>query len=279
MKIITEIAEMKAYIKENKDKSIGLVPTMGFLHDGHISLIKKSVSQNDITVVSIFVNPVQFGAGEDLDKYPRDLEGDRAAAEAAGADVIFHPSANRMYPEGYKTYLAVEDITGILCGKSRPTHFRGVTTVIAKLFNIIKPERAYFGQKDAQQLAVVMRMTEDMNFDAEIIACPIVREADGLAMSSRNTYLSEEERKKAPVLNKGLQKAAQMYAGGERDIKTLTAAIREEIAAADGADIEYIEAVKFPSLEPCGDSVCGKTLIALAARFGETRLIDNIILS
>lgn len=279
MKVITTVAGMKAFIKENKNKSVGLVPTMGYLHEGHRSLIKKSVSQNDITVVSIFVNPTQFGAGEDLDKYPRDLEHDKTAAGTAGADAVFCPTPEDMYPDGYKTYLAVEDITSILCGKTRPTHFRGVTTIVAKLFNIVSPARAYFGQKDAQQLAVIMRMTEDMNFDTEIIPCPIVREEDGLAMSSRNSYLSEEERREAPVIGKSLKTAENMYAKGERDTQKLIEAVRCGIAAAAGADIEYIEAVKFPSLEPCGGVINERTLIAAAVRFGGTRLIDNIILS
>lgn len=279
MKIIDTVAGMKAFIKENSNKSVGLVPTMGYLHEGHLSLIRKSVSQNDITAVSIFVNPTQFGAGEDFEKYPRDLARDAAAAEGAGADVIFCPSAAQMYPDGYKTYLAVEDITSILCGKTRPTHFRGVTTVVAKLFNIVSPARAYFGQKDAQQLAVIMRMTEDMNFDTEIVPCPIVREEDGLAMSSRNCYLSEEERKKAPVIYRSLTAAADMYAAGERDAQKLVGAVRRGIDAEESAQAEYIEAVKFPSLEPCGERLEEKTLIAAAVRFGGTRLIDNIILS
>lgn len=279
MNIITTVSEMKNYIKQNKDKSIGLVPTMGYLHDGHKSLIEKAAAENDIVAVSVFVNPTQFGAGEDLDKYPRDLEHDKTVAENAGASVIFHPTPEEMYPDGYKTYLEVEEITSILCGKTRPTHFRGVTTVVSKLFNIVSPNRAYFGQKDAQQLAVIYRMTEDMNFDVEIIPCPIVREPDGLAMSSRNSYLSKEERSQAPILNKSLKTAEKLFLDGERSLNVLIAAIRSEISTKPLADIEYIEGVKFPSLAPCGDTINEKTLIAVAVRFGSTRLIDNIILS
>ncbi|MCH5184727.1 MAG: pantoate--beta-alanine ligase [Oscillospiraceae bacterium] len=279
MRVIEAAAEMRAYIKEEKKagRRIGLVPTMGYLHDGHRSLIEKAASQNDTVIVSVFVNPTQFGAGEDLETYPRDLERDKETAEAGGAKVIFHPPVGEMYPKGYKTYVNVEEITGILCGKSRPTHFRGVTTVVSKLFNIVSPDRAYFGLKDAQQLAVICRMVEDMNFDIEIVPCPIVRESDGLAMSSRNTYLSVEERRQALSLGRGLAAARKLYEGGEKSIEKLTGIIRNEIDAMPMSEIDYIEAVEFPSLEPVVSAGRG-TLIALAVKFGNTRLIDNIIL-
>lgn len=280
LQIIKTPKELNDWAKKNKvnGKTIGLVPTMGYLHEGHKSLIQKSSSQNDLTVVSVFVNPAQFGENEDLDSYPRDLERDKTAAEEAGADIIFHPSAADMYPESYGTYVSVDsDITRILCGKSRPIHFRGVTTVVAKLFNITMADRAYFGQKDAQQLAVILRMVSDLNMNIEIVPCPIVRESDGLAMSSRNTYLSSEERKQALVLSKSLKKAEEAINNGEKDLKTIKDGIRKIISEAPLADIEYIEAYTFPGLSECGSIISEKTLIALAVRFGSTRLIDNII--
>ncbi|HIV85803.1 MAG TPA: pantoate--beta-alanine ligase [Candidatus Monoglobus merdigallinarum] len=282
MKIINTPKELSAYAKAQKDagKSIGLVPTMGYLHDGHASLIKKSASENDVTIVSVFVNPTQFGAGEDLDSYPRDIEHDCTAAEAAGANVVFHPEPGDMYPAGYGTYVSVDsDMTKVLCGRSRPTHFRGVTTVVAKLFNISAADRAYFGQKDAQQLAVIMRMVSDLNMGIEIIPCPIVREPDGLAMSSRNTYLSPGERTQAPVLSRSLSAAKKLIDAGERDVKTLRDEISRIISCAPDADAEYIEFRSFPSLDECGGRISGKVLIALAVRFGKTRLIDNIIVN
>lgn len=282
MKIITTPAELNEYSREQKKlgKSIGLVPTMGYLHDGHKSLIKKSSSQNDVTIVSIFVNPTQFGENEDLDTYPRDLEHDKVVAADGGADVIFHPTPSDMYPENYGTYVSVDsDITKILCGKSRPIHFRGVTTVVSKLFNISMADRAYFGQKDAQQLAVILRMVSDLNMNIEIVPCPIVRESDGLAMSSRNTYLSETERQEALVLSRSLKQAENEIKIGETDIAKIKSNIRSVISSSKIADIEYIEAYTFPNLMPCGEKLCEQTLIALAVRFGNTRLIDNIIVN
>lgn len=282
LKIISTPAELTAYAREQKKngKTIGLVPTMGYLHDGHKSLIKKSAAQNDITIVSVFVNPTQFGENEDLDTYPRDLKRDKLAAADAGADVIFHPEPSDMYPDGYGTYVSVDsEITKILCGKSRPIHFRGVTTVVCKLFNISMADRAYFGQKDAQQLAVVMRMVSDLNMNIEIVPCPIVREADGLAMSSRNTYLSEAQRREALVLSRSLSNAKTAVQSGETDIEKLKADIRAIISSSDIADIEYIEAYTFPGLKPCGSRLTEQTLFALAVKFGSTRLIDNIIVN
>lgn len=282
MEIITTPSELNKYSKAQKKlgKSIGLVPTMGYLHDGHKSLIEKSSSQNDITIISIFVNPTQFGANEDLDTYPRDLEHDKIVAEAGGADVIFHPEPSDMYPENYGTYVSVDsDMTKVLCGKSRPVHFRGVTTVVSKLFNISMADRAYFGQKDAQQLAVILRMVDDLNMNIEIVPCPIVREADGLAMSSRNTYLSETERKEALVLSQALKQAKESVKKGETDIEKLKNGIREIISSSKIADIEYVEAYTFPDLAKCSNKLNEQTLFALAVRFGTTRLIDNIIVN
>ncbi len=280
MQIIKTPAELNAVSKKLKaeGKTIGLVPTMGYLHEGHKSLIRKSAEQNDITIVSVFVNPTQFGPGEDLETYPRDLERDKQAAESAGADYIFHPDPEDMYPDGYGTFVSVDsDITKILCGKTRPGHFRGVATVVTKLFNISMADRAYFGQKDAQQLAVIMRMVSDLNMNIEIVPCPIVREKDGLAMSSRNTYLSAEEREQALSLSAALKEAEDNIKGGETDLEKIKHDIRARISKSPLADIEYIESCAFPSLEPYGGRLVEKTLIALAVRFGKTRLIDNII--
>ena len=280
MQIIKTPAELNAVSKKLKaeGKTIGLVPTMGYLHEGHKSLIRKSAEQTDMTIVSVFVNPTQFGPGEDLDTYPRDLEHDKQAAESAGAEYIFHPEPEDMYPGGYGTFVSVDsDITKILCGKTRPGHFRGVATVVTKLFNISMADRAYFGQKDAQQLAVIMRMVSDLNMNIEIVPCPIVREKDGLAMSSRNTYLSAEERKQALSLSAALKDAEKAVKGGETDLEKIKRNIRARISGSPLADIEYIESCAFPSLEPYGGRLVEKTLIALAVRFGKTRLIDNII--
>lgn len=278
MKIITTVREMNAFADEARanGRKIGLVPTMGYLHEGHLSLIKKSVSENDVTVVSVFVNPTQFAPNEDFKTYPRDLERDAALANGAGADVIFHPEPEEMYPSGFNTYISVEKLTEVLCGISRPTHFRGVTTVVAKLFNITRADRAYFGQKDAQQLAVVRRMAADLNMNIEIIGCPIVREEDGLARSSRNVFLSDEERSQALVLYRSLCAAEEMLRGGETSVERIRAEIERIIKSAPLADIDYIEIVKYEDLTPVEEINC-KILIALAVKFGKTRLIDNII--
>lgn len=279
MKIITTVHEMRQYIKEEgaNGHSIGLVPTMGYLHEGHASLIARSAEENDVTVVSVFVNPTQFGANEDLDSYPRDLEHDCAVAEQAGAQVIFHPTAAEMYPSGYRTYVNVEEITLPLCGKSRPTHFRGVTTVVCKLFCIVTPDRAYFGQKDAQQLIVIKQMVRDLNMGVKIVPCPIVRETDGLAKSSRNVYLNEEERRQALVLSQALTMARNLYENGEENAENLRQAMIEKIQSAPLAKIDYVELVDLESLQKV-QTVEQPTLAALAVRFGTTRLIDNTIL-
>lgn len=279
MKILNTIAEVKEFVKSKKSegKSIGLVPTMGYLHEGHASLIKKSASENDTTIVSVFVNPTQFGPNEDLDKYPRDIENDMNVAENAGAEIIFHPTPSEMYGEGYSTYVSVENLTTELCGKSRPTHFRGVTTVVSKLFNITQADRAYFGQKDAQQLAVIKRMVKDLNFNLEIVACPIVREESGLAKSSRNVYLSDEEKKQALVLSRSLKEAEQMFDNGERNAEVIIKKIKEILKSSPLANIDYVEIVDFDTIQPIKEINC-EALVALAVKFGNTRLIDNVIL-
>ena len=278
MIIISSITELKAVIGSLKKegKTIGLVPTMGYLHEGHISLIKTSRQDNDITVMSIFVNPAQFGPNEDFERYPRDIDGDSMKAEEAEVDILFIPSLKEMYPDNYSTYVEVFGITDKLCGKSRPGHFRGVCTVVLKLFNIVEPERAYFGQKDAQQAAVIKRMVKDINSIVQIVTCPIVRENDGLAMSSRNVYLSKEEREAALVLSKSLREAEVMAIKGEIKTERLLEYITNRISGEKLADIDYVEILDAQTLE-FKEAVEGRMLFAVAARFGKTRLIDNII--
>lgn len=278
MLLINTISEMKAIIRSNRamGKTIGFVPTMGYLHEGHLSLAKRSVQDNDFSVMSIFVNPTQFGPNEDFEKYPRDMERDLELAESAGIDVVFAPGAAEMYPEKYKTYVNVEDITGVLCGLSRPGHFRGVTTVVNKLFNIVEPHKAYFGQKDAQQVIVIKKMVRDLNMNLEIVTCPIIRESDGLAMSSRNVYLSSEERKAAVILSKSLFEAEQLIKQGERSSVKLVQYLRDTISSEKLAQIDYVEVVSGNDLEAI-EQIRDNVLIALAVRFGKTRLIDNIM--
>jgi len=257
---------------------IALVPTMGYLHEGHLSLIRKARSSADKVVVSIYVNPIQFGENEDLETYPRDLKRDAELAEDAGCDVIFAPSDAEMYPEKYLTYVTVEELTEGLCGASRPVHFRGVTTIVTKLFNIVKPHIAIFGQKDAQQAIVIKQMTRDLDFDIDIEVAPIVREPDGLALSSRNEYLSPDERRDATILYLSLRMAEEMIVSGERDAKKVQDAIREMIEAVETSNIDYIAIVDASTLKEI-EEIRGEVLIALAVRFGEARLIDNIILT
>lgn len=280
MRIVSTVEEVRKQVKEWRAEgfSVGLVPTMGYLHEGHKSLIDKAVRQNDKVVVSVFVNPIQFGPTEDLATYPRDIERDAALCENAGAALIFHPEKENMYFDDFCTYVDMDNLTKGLCGKSRPTHFRGVCTVVSKLFNIVQPDRAYFGQKDAQQLAVVRRMVRDLNFDLEIIGCPIIREEDGLAKSSRNTYLSAEERKAAVVLHKSLEKGERMLRGGEKDAEKIKQAIREVILAEPLAKIDYVEVVDFDTLESV-ETADGEVLTAIAVYIGKTRLIDNVIVT
>lgn len=276
MQIVTTIEELRSIVKwwRGEGHSVGLVPTMGFLHEGHKSLIVKAVSENDRVVVSDFVNPTQFGANEDLSTYPRDIERDGALCEEAGADVIFHPAPEEMYFEDNCTFVDMNRLTKGLCGKTRPTHFCGVCTVVSKLFNIVTPDRAYFGQKDAQQLAVIRRMVRDMNFNIEIVGCPIVREEDGLAMSSRNTYLSEKERKAALILHKSLTLGEEMIRSGEKDAAKVRDAILKNMRTEPLARVDYVEIVDAENLEPV-KRIEKPILAATAVYIGKTRLIDN----
>ena len=278
MKIVSTVEEVRAEVKKWREEglTVGLVPTMGYLHEGHKSLIDKAVEQNDKVVVSVFVNPIQFGPTEDLATYPRDLQRDSALCENAGADLIFHPEKEDMYFDDFCTYIDMENLTKGLCGKTRPTHFRGVCTVVGKLFNIVQPDRAYFGQKDAQQLAVIRRMVRDLNFNLEIIGCPIIREEDGLAKSSRNTYLSPKERQAATILHKGLTKGEELVRGGEKNAATVVNAIREVIETEPLAKIDYVEMVDFDNIQPV-ETIEGTVLTAVAVYIGKTRLIDNFI--
>mgnify|MGYP001256718570 CR=1 FL=1 len=278
--IIETIKELRSLVSSYKreGKTIGFVPTMVFLHEGHLSVIRRAKADNDIVVVSDFVNPTQFAPNEDFDSYPRDIERDEQLAKSAGADIIFYPSVSEMYPEGSSTFVEVEgDITKVLCGASRPSHFRGVTTVVAMLFNIVKAHKAYFGQKDAQQAAVLIQMVRDMHMDIELIVCPIVREEDGLAMSSRNTYLSDEERKQALILSQALKVAQAAFDGGENSIASLKEIITNKINEMPLANIDYVSIYEYPSLKVIND-IEEKAIAAVAVKFGKTRLIDNIIL-
>ena len=279
MKIIQEVAAMKAYVKAIKDKgeTICLVPTMGYLHEGHLDLMRMGRPMADHLMISIFVNPTQFGPNEDLDKYPRDMERDTQLAASVGVDCIFFPDVDQMYPDGYATYVNVERITEGLCGAARPTHFRGVTTVVLKLFNIIEPDLSIFGEKDYQQLAVIRRMVEDLNMNVKIVAHPTVREEDGLAMSSRNKYLNPEQRKNALVLHRSLLHAQDRVKAGERSVAKIRDEVVEMIASTPGSVIDYVEIVDTDTLEPV-DKTEGRTVMALAVKFGTTRLIDNITL-
>lgn len=280
MKIAETVKEVREQVHAWKKEglSVGLVPTMGYLHEGHKSLIDKAVEQNDRVVVSVFVNPIQFGPSEDLASYPRDLARDAGLCEDAGADLVFHPADEEMYFTDFCTYVDMDDLTKGLCGKTRPTHFRGVCTVVSKLFHIVAPDRAYFGQKDAQQLAVIRRMVRDLNFELEIVGCPIVREADGLAKSSRNTYLSKDERKAAVILHKGLIAGEELLKSGEREAAKIVGTIKEVIESEPLAKIDYVELVDWNTLKPV-DTVQGEVLGAVAVYIGKTRLIDNFICS
>lgn len=279
MKIAETIKEVREQVRAWRQEglSVGLVPTMGYLHEGHQSLIDKAVEENDRVVVSIFVNPMQFAPSEDLESYPRDMERDAALCEKAGAALIFHPQPEEMYPEDFSSYIDMDTLTGGLCGKSRPIHFRGVCTVVAKLFHIAEPDRAYFGQKDAQQLAVIRHMVNDLSFGIEIVGCPIVREEDGLAKSSRNTYLSAEERKAALILSKSLKKGKEAMEAGEKSALNIVRLIREEIESEPLAKIDYVEVVDWGTLEPV-ERTDRTVLVAIAVFIGKTRLIDNFIL-
>lgn len=278
MKIVHSVEDVRKAVQAWKadGKSIGLVPTMGYLHEGHKSLIDKAVAENDHVVVSVFVNPIQFAPTEDLESYPRDLEQDARLCEAAGASLIFNPEPSDMYSPTFSSFIDMSTLTQGLCGKTRPIHFRGVCTVVGKLFNIVEPNRAYFGQKDAQQLAVIKHMVDDLNFNLEIIGCPIVRETDGLAKSSRNTYLSAEERQAALVLSKSLALAEKMIQDGETDTDKLKQAMTDFIEKEPLAKIDYVEFVDWKTLEPVSQ-IDRPVLNAIAVYIGKTRLIDNHI--
>lgn len=254
--------------------TVGLVPTMGYLHEGHASLIKRAAAECDRVVVSVFVNPTQFGPNEDLESYPRDFEHDKALVAECGAHLIYAPTPDDMYAPGAATWVTVEGLTKELCGRSRPIHFRGVATVVNKLMNIAQPDRAYFGEKDAQQLAVIRRMVKDLNMPVEVVGCPIVREADGLAKSSRNTYLNAAERQAALVLSRSLAEGKKLLEAGETDAQTVCARITEVINAEPAARIDYVQAVDADSIEPVA-AVNGTVLFAIAVYIGKTRLIDN----
>lgn len=280
MKRIETIKELRELLKEYREqgKSIGLVPTMGYLHEGHMSLIKAARKDNDVVVVSVFVNPTQFGVGEDYDSYPRDFDRDCELIKEAGGDIAFIPSVKEMYPDKDDIVVELEgDITKGLCGMTRPTHFRGVTIVVSKLFNIVNPDRAYFGQKDAQQVAVIKKMVRTLMFDIEIVACPIIRESNGLAMSSRNKYLTDKERQEAAILNQSLGMAEGLIESGERDASCVRSAMELMIGSVPSTDIDYIEIVDRDTLENI-ETIEGNVLIAMAVRFGKARLLDNIML-
>lgn len=278
MKILHTVAEVRAEVAAWRKEgfTIGLVPTMGYLHEGHGSLITRAC-ENDRVVVSIFVNPMQFGPTEDLASYPRDLEKDAKFCESLGADVIFHPEPEEMYKEGFCSFVDMSVLTEDLCGKSRPIHFRGVCTVCSKLFNIVQPDKAYFGEKDAQQLAIMRQMVRDLNFNLTIVGCPIVREPDGLAKSSRNTYLSPEERKAALVLSQAVNLGQKLVAKGEKSSAKVIAAMKELIEKEPLARIDYVKAVHGVTIQPV-DTITSPCLVAMAVYIGKTRLIDNFMI-
>ena len=277
MQIANTVKEVREAVRawRKEGLTVGLVPTMGYLHDGHESLVRESVRECDRTVVSVFVNPTQFGPGEDLETYPRDFARDTAILERAGCDLVFHPEASEMYPEGAATFIEIlSDMPKQLCGKTRPIHFRGVCTVVGKLFNIVQPDKAFFGEKDAQQLAIIKKMVKDLFFDLEVVGCPIVREADGLALSSRNTYLNPEERKAALVLSRAVKAGKDLADSGERNTDVILTQMISIVRAEPLARIDYISAVDGVTMEPV-DWINGPVLFAMAVYIGKTRLIDN----
>jgi len=279
MRVVSTIDEVRRWVWQERQQgaTIGLVPTMGYLHEGHLSLVQRAREQCDRVVMSIFVNPLQFGPQEDFDRYPRDLERDAQLAREAGVDLIFHPPVEEMYPRPILTHVSVDKLSETLCGVSRPGHFRGVATVVTKLFHIVQPDRAYFGEKDIQQLRVIEQMVEDLNFPLVVVGCPIVREPDGLAKSSRNVYLSPAERQQAPVIYASLRRAQEAFTAGERDGKKLVSLVREGIAQAPDAKIDYVRLVDRYTLDDVL-RVERPAILAAAVRFGSTRLIDNVIL-
>lgn len=283
MIIFHTIQEIRQYVREHRaqGKTIGFVPTMGYLHEGHLSLVREAKAQCDIAVMSIFVNPLQFGPNEDFDRYPRDLERDVKLAESAGIDAIFAPSVDEMYPAGNGktlTHVDVDHVTDSLCGATRPGHFRGVATVVTKLFNIVLPDKAFFGLKDAQQVVVLQQMVRDLNQPVEVVPCPILREPDGLAMSSRNVFLTPEERAQALVLSRSLQDVQHLFREGERDAGKLVAHVTGLIEEQPLSDIDYVQIVSMRDLAPLQGPITEDAMLALAVRFGKTRLIDNTVL-
>jgi pantoate--beta-alanine ligase len=280
MKICTCIAEMRALRRDSRSagQTLALVPTMGALHDGHLSLVRAAGAACDLVAVSIFVNPLQFGPNEDLAKYPRNFEADRELLQRQGVDFLFAPRVEEMYPAGAMTYVTVEGLTDKLCGRSRPGHFRGVTTVVSKLFNIVEPERAFFGQKDAAQSTIIRRMVRDLNIPVEVVVCPIVREPDGLAMSSRNAYLDPAQRKSAVVLNRSLAAVQEQFDRGERNPQSLIEAGKQVIAGDGAVRLDYFDIVDPETLDAVSN-LSGPALVAVAAFLGKARLIDNLVLS
>ena len=278
MEIVNSAKEMQRLSEgyRLRGKEIGFVPTMGYLHEGHLSLVRQAKRDNDVVFVSIFVNPLQFAPNEDYDSYPRDIERDERLLKEEGVDVLFYPTVEDMYPDGFQTYVEVQNLTKVLEGKSRPTHFRGVTTVVLKLFNITKPHRAYFGKKDAQQLIVIRRMVHDLNLDVEIVGMPIVRESDGLAMSSRNKYLNKEEREQAVCLYRALERAEELIGSGVLDADRIKREMESVIKGYPLAEIDYISVNRISDLEELKTVEKGNTLVSLAVRIGKTRLIDNM---
>jgi pantoate--beta-alanine ligase len=276
MQIARSIPEMKA-LRGKCAEPVGFVPTMGYLHEGHLELVREARRDNPVAVASIFVNPTQFAPNEDYKAYPRDLDRDLAMLDRVKTGIVFIPDSKDMYADGYNTWVDVQGITGKLEGKARPTHFRGVTTVCNKLFNIVQPNKAYFGQKDAQQALVIQKMVADLNMNLEVVVCPTIREKDGLAMSSRNTYLTESERISAPALYRSLCLAGDMFAGGERDAGVIRKAMIELISQEPAAKIDYVSIADMQTLDEI-DRIEGKALVSLAVRLGKPRLIDNIVL-
>lgn len=280
MEILTSIEKVRETLAplRKEEKTIGFVPTMGYLHEGHLSLIEKAKAENDYVIISIFVNPLQFGPNEDFDTYPRDFKRDEALAEKTGVDFIFYPSVEEMYPQQMAMKIVVEEGVDVLCGKSRPGHFDGVATVVLKLFNIVSPTKAYFGMKDAQQVAVIEKLVRDFNLPLEIVPCPTLREEDGLAKSSRNVNLTEQERKEAPFIYKSLQLAEKLIHEGEKDVQVIKETISQLLLENMNGTIDYVEVLSYPELKPISH-LEGKIIIAIAYKYSKARLIDNIVLT
>ena len=278
MKVASTIEQTRDIVSfwRKQGLSVGLVPTMGYLHEGHKSLIERAAKENDKVVVSVFVNPMQFGPNEDYESYPRDFDKDISSCEDAGVNLVFHPEPEEMYSDTFSSFVDTTGVTEGLCGKSRPIHFRGVCTVVCKLFNIVQPDKAYFGQKDAQQLAVIRRMVRDLNMNLEVIGCPIIREEDGLAKSSRNTYLSKDERKAALILSKAVKLGEDMAKAGEKDTDKIVSEMIKLIETEPMAKIDYVQAVDAVSVKPVKE-MTAPVLVAMAVYIGKTRLIDNFI--